>query len=428
MKILVVGSGGREHAICWRLKRSDPGAQIFCAPGNPGTASCGTNVPIAAGQITELLAFARQEGVDLTVVGPEAPLCAGIRERFEAEGLLLAGPTAAAAQLEGSKAHAKAFMTRHGIPTAPSETFVDAAAAAAYIDAHPEALIVKADGLAAGKGVFVCSEGSEAKVAVERLLGGALGDAGKRVVVEHKLSGEEASYIVLTDGERICPLASSQDHKAVHDGDQGPNTGGMGAYSPAPVLSPELEQHVMREIVEPTVAGLAEEGTPYMGFLYVGLMIDEGRPSVLEYNCRMGDPETQPLMARLDDDLVGLLHGMARGELPKTSDLRWDPRAAICVVLAAAGYPNAYDKGLPIEGLGAAKEDDDVVVFHAGTAEADGRLVTAGGRVLGVTALGIDLVQARQRVYGAIEAIRWEGLHYRRDIGHRALTATRARD
>jgi phosphoribosylamine--glycine ligase len=420
MKILVVGSGGREHAICWRLARSAPSAQIYCAPGNPGTARCGTNVAIDAGDVEALASFARREQVALTVVGPEVPLCAGIRRRFDAEGLLLAGPSPEAARLEGSKAYAKDFMARRGIPTAPAGIFEDLSSAAAYIDQNPDALVVKADGLAAGKGVFVCRDPDEAKTEVKRLLDGALGRAGRRVVVESKLAGEEASFIVITDGERICPLASSQDHKAALDGDRGPNTGGMGAYSPAPVLAPALQRQVMAEVVEPTIAGMAEEGHPYQGFLYVGLMIREGGCDVLEFNCRLGDPEAQPLMARLDDDLVSVLMGMARGELQST-DLTWDARAALCVVMTAEGYPGSYRKGAPIQGLEEVEAMEDVIVFHAGTAETEAGVVTAGGRVLGVTGLGKDVAAAQRRAYGAVACLSWEGSRFRTDIGFRAL-------
>jgi phosphoribosylamine--glycine ligase len=420
MKILVIGAGGREHALCWRLAQSPMAPKIYCAPGNPGTAFCGTNIPIQAGDLKGLRAFAREEAIDLTVVGPEAPLCAGIRELFEESGLKLAGPTAGAARLEGSKAFAKAFMERNRIPTAPFGIFEDPAGAAAYIDAHPEALVVKADGLAAGKGVFVCSEPDEAKAKAAWLIDGGLGEAGRRIVVESKLTGEEASFIVITDGERICALESSQDHKAAFDGDKGPNTGGMGAYSPAPVLTPEIQQRVMERVVAPAIRGMAAEGNPYRGFFYVGLMIDQGDPSVLEFNCRLGDPETQPLLARLRDDLVPVLVGVAEGRLPKL-DLEWDSRTALCVVMAAEGYPGAYEKGRSISGLEQAEAIDGVVVFHAGTAREGERIVTAGGRVLGVTALGEGTRSAQERAYRASALISWDGVHYRRDIGYRAL-------
>jgi phosphoribosylamine--glycine ligase len=426
MRILVVGSGGREHAICWKLAQSPLASALYCAPGNPGTARLAENVPLRAEEIEGLLAFAVEQRIDLTVVGPEVPLCAGIQDRFAAAGLALAGPSAAAARLEGSKAFAKEFMARHGIPTAPFKVFDrgELSAAEQYIDAHPDALVVKADGLAAGKGVFVCADPDEAKRRVAELFQGSLGAAGERVLVEGRLTGQEASFIVLADGERICPLESSQDHKAVFDGDRGPNTGGMGAYSPAPVLDPALQQEVMARVIEPTVQGMAAEGTRFQGFLYAGLMVGEQGPQVLEFNCRLGDPETQPLMVRLADDLVPYLVGVARGELP-TRALSWDSRASLCVVMASGGYPGSYDKGQPIQGLEAAEALEDVVVFHAGTAAQGGGIVTAGGRVLGVTALGDGIPAAQARAYEAVERITWEGVHYRRDIGHRAVAADR---
>jgi phosphoribosylamine--glycine ligase len=422
MKLLVVGSGGREHALCWRLSRSPSVGQILCAPGNPGTATVATNVPVDGGDLAALVALAREERVDLTVVGPEAPLCAGIAERFAAEGLLLAGPSAEGARLEGSKAFAKEFMERHGIPTARFGVFDETTRAEAmdFIGDHLEALVVKADGLAAGKGVYVCDDGEEAKRRVAALLAGELGNAGRKVVVEERLRGEEASFIVLTDGERIQPLQPSQDHKAAFDGDRGPNTGGMGAYSPAPVLDDALQQQVLSRIVEPTVRGMADEGTRYRGFLYVGLMVVDGQARVLEYNCRLGDPEAQPLMARLDDDLGPYLEGMARGELP-ARPLRWDPRAALCVVMASGGYPGQYGRGMPIQGIEDLSVMDDVVAFQAGTAMVEGKLVVAGGRVLGVTALGVGIEQAQSRAYEAVHRIHWDAVHFRRDIGYRAL-------
>ena len=423
MKILVVGSGGREHALCWKIRQSPLVKTLYCAPGNPGTARCATNVPIRAGDLEQLAAFAREQRVDLTVVGPEAPLCAGIADRFARDRLLLAGPDAAGARLEGSKAFAKQFMQRHGIPTARSAVFEDVEAAVGYIDAHPEALVVKADGLAAGKGVFVCGDPEEARGAARQILArdSAFGEAGRRVVIEERVLGEEASFIALSDGSRLCALAGSQDHKAVLDGDRGPNTGGMGAYSPAPVLA-GLEERVRREVIEPTIRGMAAEGAPYRGVLYAGLMIGErGELSVLEFNCRLGDPETQPLMVRLHGDLVPYLLGVAEGKLPQ-EPLGWDPRPAVCVVLAAAGYPGPVRTGDPISGI--CQAEQDVVVFHAGTAERGHELVTAGGRVLGVTALGEDLRTARARAYAAAERISWEGMHYRRDIGSRGLRSS----
>ncbi len=420
MKVLVVGSGGREHALCYKLAQSPEVEQIFCAPGNPGTAACATNTDIAPSQIDRLVDFADREGIGLTVVGPEQPLCDGLVDRLGQRGLIGAGPTAAAARLEGSKAFAKQFMQRQGIPTAPFGVFDSQVAADALIDANPLARVIKADGLAAGKGVYLTREAAEAKAAVAKILGGAHGEAGRQVLVEDRLDGEEVSVIALCDGERVMPLASSQDHKAALDGDRGPNTGGMGAYSPAPVLDQALQQRVVSEILEPTVRGMAAEGSRYRGVLYAGLMIVEGRPYVLEYNCRFGDPECQPLMARMADDLLPYLHGTAVGRLPEQPP-RWDERAARCVVLAAEGYPGSYPKGRLIEGLEAASALEDVVVFHAGTALDGEHLVTAGGRVLGVTGLGADIAGARQAAYCAAEMISWEGRRYRTDIGHRAL-------
>ncbi|MFH1131013.1 MAG: phosphoribosylamine--glycine ligase [Pseudomonadota bacterium] len=426
MRILVIGSGGREHAICWRLSKSPKAGRIFCAPGNPGTLECATNVGIGPMELEKLLAFAKREKVDLTVVGPEAPLCAGIADLFVEAGLAVVGPSAKAAQLEGSKIFAKQFMQRHNIPTASFRVFEDLRVAAAYIEGNPQALVVKADGLAAGKGVFVAKDPEDAKSSVEMLLSGSMGDAGRKVVVEERLVGEEVSVIAITDGERILPLASSQDHKAAFDGDAGPNTGGMGAYSPAPVFTPALEKRVMGEILEPTVQGMASEGMPYKGILYAGLMLVDGDPYVLEFNCRMGDPETQPLMHRFEDDLVEYLARAASGQLP-TELPKWDSRASLCVVLASSGYPGSYEKGAVISGVGRANEMDDVVVFHAGTEIRERDLVTAGGRVLGVSALGDGVAEARARAYEAVHHISWEGMHFRTDIGNRALGRRPAR-
>jgi phosphoribosylamine--glycine ligase len=422
MNILVVGSGGREHALCWRLARSPLVKELYCAPGNPGTARCGVNVPISPGDIEQLAAFGAEKHIDLTVCGPEAPLCAGIRDRFSSQGLLLAGPTAAGAQLEGSKAFAKQFMARHGIPTAAFAVFADEARAAAHIEAHPSARVVKADGLAAGKGVFVCRSADTAKDAVRRILGGEFGGAGRHVLIEDRLEGQEASFMVVTDGERIFPLATSQDHKAVFDGDQGPNTGGMGAYSPAPVISAELEGRIMEEVMQPAVRGMAEEGAVYQGILYAGLMIQPASRTfqVLEFNCRLGDPETQPVMARLESDLVPYLLGAAEGRLPDVP-LRWDRGTALCVVMASRGYPGPHESGQAIEGIEEAEGEEGALVFHAGTAMRGGQLVTAGGRVLGVTALGEGPAEAKARAYRAVDRIRWDGTHFRRDIGDRAI-------
>ena len=425
LRVLVVGGGGREHALAWKLAQSPRAARVFVAPGNGGTALDArlTNVPISG--VAELCDWARREGIDLTVVGPEAPLAAGIVDAFRAAGLRIVGPTQAAARLESSKAFAKAFMQRHGIPTATHETFADAAAAHAYVDRVGAPIVVKADGLAAGKGVVVAMTAAEAHEAIDfMLLDNRLGvqhnAEGARVVIESYLEGEEASFIVLVDGTHVLPLASSQDHKRLLDGDNGPNTGGMGAYSPAPVVTPAVHERVMREIIEPTVRAMAEDGTPYTGFLYAGLMIGpDGAPRTLEFNCRLGDPETQPILMRLRSDLVEVLLAASEGRLD-TVTLEWDARVALGVVVAAEGYPLQPRKGDAIEAL--PPDADDAVVFHAGTTQAaDGRLVTSGGRVLCCTALGSDVAAARARAYALVQGVRFAGMQFRRDIGHRAL-------
>jgi phosphoribosylamine--glycine ligase len=424
LNVLVIGSGGREHALAWRIARSPRVAKVFVAPGNGGTAleTELTNVPIT--DIAELTAFAKREQVALTVVGPEAPLAAGVVDAFRAAGLAIFGPTRNAAQLESSKDFAKAFMVRHGIPTATYGSFTEAAAAHAYVAERGAPIVVKADGLAAGKGVVVATTADEAHAAIDTML---LGDrlaiqhneAGARVVVEEHLVGEEASFIVMADGRNVLPLASSQDHKRLRDGDAGPNTGGMGAYSPAPVVTPAVHARIMREIILPAVNGMAADGIPYTGFLYAGVMIDAaGNPRTLEFNCRLGDPETQPILMRLKSDLLDLLEHASAGTLDRI-DAEWDRRAALGVVLAAAGYPDTPRKGDVIAGLGPATED--CKVFHAGTSLVDGRAVTAGGRVLCVTALGETVRQAQRVAYATVDAIRFEGMQYRRDIGHRAL-------
>lgn len=420
MKTLVIGSGGREHALAWKLKQSPRMQKVYVAPGNAGTALDPDmeNVPLT--DIPALVEFARRENIQLTVVGPEAPLAAGIVDAFRAAGLAIFGPTRLAAQLEASKDFAKRFMQRHGIPTAAYASFEDGAAAHAYVDRHGAPVVVKADGLAAGKGVVVATSLEEAHAAVERMLSGnALGAAGHRVVIEDFLEGEEATFMVMVDGRNVLPLATSQDHKRLLDGDRGPNTGGMGAYSPAPVITPEIHARVMREIVLPTVAGMAAEGLPYTGFLYAGLMIDrEGRPRVLEYNCRLGDPETQPLMMRLKSDLAVLLEHAVAGRLDR-AEAQWDRRCALGVVLAAENYPEAPRVGMPIAGL--PPEGEDYMVFHAGTRIVDGQVTVAGGRVLTVTALGETLKMAKQRAYDIAAGIHFEGMQMRRDIGFRAL-------
>ena len=420
MKLLVIGSGGREHAIAWRLAQSPKVSRVYVAPGNAGTAREDGlfNVDITA--IPDLVKFAQDEGIETTVVGPEGPLAAGVVDAFRAAGLRIFGPTQAAAQLEASKDFAKQFMTRHRIPTARHETFTEATPAHAYIDKHGAPIVIKADGLAAGKGVVVAMTKREAHEAIDMMLAGnKLGDAGHRVVIEEFMDGEEASFIVMVDGKNVLPLASTQDHKRIFDGDKGPNTGGMGAYSPAPVVTPEVHSRAMREIIMPAVKGMAADGKPYMGFLYAGLMIDaEGAPRVVEFNCRLGDPETQPILLRLKSDLLDLVENAIDGTLDQV-EAQWDRRAALGVVLAAAGYPDSPRKGDEIKGL--PKDEEDFHVFHAGTAEKDGKVVTSGGRVLCVTALGDKVKIAAERAYEVAEKIRFAGMQMRRDIGYRAF-------
>ncbi len=420
MKLLVIGGGGREHALAWKLAQSPRVQKVLVAPGNGGTArEPGVeNVPIT--DHGELADFAARENVQLTVVGPEAPLAAGVVDLFRARGLRIFGPTRAAAQLESSKAFAKSFLFRHRIPTAGYQSFTEARAAHAYVDAKGAPIVVKADGLAAGKGVVVAATTDEAHAAIDRLLvERSMGDAGSRLVIEDHLDGEEVSFIVLADGEASLTLATSQDHKRLRDGDEGPNTGGMGAYSPAPIVTPALHARIVREIVTPTVRGLARDGIPYSGFLYAGLMIDgAGNPKVLEFNCRLGDPETQPILMRLKSDLFELFDAAATGRLDRV-EAEWDRRAALGVVLAAANYPETPRKGDAIADL--PPDGEDHHIFHAGTALRDGRLVTDGGRVLCVTALADSIKLAQRRAYEIASAIRFEGVQYRRDIGFRAI-------
>jgi phosphoribosylamine--glycine ligase len=425
MNILVIGSGGREHALAWRLSRSSRVTQVLVAPGNGGTArgTTGPSARIRNIEITDIAAlaeFAAASEVALTVVGPEAPLAAGIVDVFRSRGLRIFGPTQAAAQLESSKDFAKRFMKRHGIPTAEYESFGDAGAAHDYVNRRGAPIVVKADGLAAGKGVVVAQTLAEAHAAIDAmLLDNRMGDAGARVVIEEFLDGEEASFIVMCDGQHVLALASSQDHKRLRDGDEGPNTGGMGAYSPAPIVTPTLHARVLREIILPTVQGMAADGIEYTGFLYAGLMIDaRGNPRTLEFNCRMGDPETQPIMLRLKSDLLDLLEHAIDGTLDEV-EAEWDRRTALGVVLAAAGYPDAPRKGDPVIALPA--ESEDCMVFHAGTQVADGQLLTSGGRVLTVTALGDSVRAAQRRAYEAVAQVRFAGQQYRTDIGHRAI-------
>ncbi len=420
MKLLVIGSGGREHALAWKLAQSPRVQKVFVAPGNAGTAvEPGLeNVPLS--DIPGLMEFSRTRNIALTVVGPEAPLANGVVDAFREAGLKIFGPTRAAAQLESSKDFAKSFMARHGIPTAKHATFTSASDARAYVERQGAPIVVKADGLASGKGVVVAASVEEAKAAIDAmLLDRRLGEAGARVVIEECLEGEEASFIVMADGTHALPLATSQDHKRLKDGDTGPNTGGMGAYSPAPVVTPQVHARVMREIIQPAINGMAKDGLPYTGFLYAGLMIDRaGNPRTLEFNCRLGDPETQPIMLRLKSDLVELIEAALEGALD-AAEADWDRRPALGVVLAAAGYPEAPRNGDRIEGL--PRPEPECRVFHAGTRLQDGEPVTSGGRVLCVTALGDSLKLARERAYKAAGSIRFAGMQYRTDIGHRAL-------
>jgi phosphoribosylamine--glycine ligase len=423
MKVLVVGSGGREHALAWRVAQSPQVESVFVAPGNAGTMleDSLTNIPLDSDDIEALLSFAHENKIDLTIIGPEAPLVAGIVDRFSADGLACFGPSAAAAQLEGSKAFAKDFMARHDIPTAAYGNFTDIDEAIAFIQQHGAPIVVKADGLAAGKGVIIAQTVEEAAVAVKDMLAGnAFGEAGHRVVVEQFLTGEEASFIVMADGKNILPLATSQDHKARDEGDQGPNTGGMGAYSPAPVINAELHQRAMQQVIEPTIRGMAEQGMPFTGFLYAGLMIsDAGEIDVLEFNVRFGDPETQPIMMRLQSDLAELCLAAVNGQLDQL-EASWDPRPALAVVMAAGGYPDSYSKGHPISGLDNANQED-TKVFHAGTTLVDDQVVTSGGRVLCVCALADMVGTAATAAYAGCEKVQWDGAFFRPDIGYRAI-------
>ena len=423
MKVLVVGGGGREHALAWKVAQSPKVEQVFVAPGNAGTAREPgiTNVPIGAEDIPALFSFAKDNAIDLTIVGPEAPLVAGIVDTFRDGGLRIFGPSRDAAQLEGSKAFTKDFLARHNIPTARYGVFTEIDAAVDFIHDHGAPIVVKADGLAAGKGVILAQTQQEAIDAVHDMLAGnAFGEAGHRVVIEEFLTGEEASFICMVDGTNILPMASSQDHKARDNGDRGPNTGGMGAYSPAPVVTPEIHDRIVKEVIEPTVAGMATEGNLYTGFLYAGVMVAaDGTPKVLEYNCRFGDPETQPIMMRLNSDLVELCE-MALDERLDEARAEWDERVSLGVVLAAGGYPEAYDKGDVIHGL-PTDEQSDRKVFHAGTAERDGDVVTSGGRVLCAVALGDTVREAQKKAYELVRTIDWKGVYYRTDIGYRAV-------
>jgi phosphoribosylamine--glycine ligase len=423
MRVLVVGSGGREHALAWKIARSPQVERVLAAPGSDGIAQDAACFPdVTPGDAAALARLARSQGADLVVIGPEAPLADGVADRLREAGLAVFGPSREGARLEASKAYARSFMERHGIPGAGYAVFDDLAAARAHVRRLGGPCVVKADGLAAGKGVVVCDGAPEAERALEEIMGEKrFGEAGERVLVEERLEGEEASFYAITDGRHIVTLAAAQDHKRALDGDRGENTGGMGAYSPAPVLTEAVEKRVLEEIVHPAVRGLADDGHPYVGVLYVGLMIDaSGAPRVVEFNVRFGDPETQPLVLRMDGDLVPLLDGAARGDLERAAPLAWGD-AAVCVVLASGGYPRAYQSGKPIAGLDAVGDDPDVVVFHAGTRRVGKGFVTAGGRVLGVTARGATVAEARRRAYAAAGRIHFEGVHMRHDSASRAV-------
>jgi phosphoribosylamine--glycine ligase len=421
MKVLVVGGGGREHALVWKIAQSPKVTKVYCAPGNAGISELAEIVPIKANDLKGLLDFALNAKIDLTVVGPEDPLTLGIVDLFESKRLSIFGSNRKAAEIEGSKTFAKEIMKKYHIPTASFMAFENPKEAIAYLRKQGAPIVVKADGLAAGKGVMVCKTVEEAIRSVEQIMVEKMfGEAGKRVVVEECLTGEEASYIAFTDGKSILPMASSQDHKPIFDGDQGPNTGGMGAYSPAPVVTDEVHQQIMEKILRPMIQGMWEEGRPYRGVLYAGLMIKDGQPKVLEFNARFGDPETQPALMRMRGDIVPILEGCMKGTLSQCQ-VEWDERAAVCVVMASKGYPGDYEKGKAIKGLEEVSRMKDVVVFHAGTATKEGQIVTNGGRVLGVTGLGEDIPRAIERSYEAVRKISWDGVHYRTDIGQKAL-------
>jgi phosphoribosylamine---glycine ligase len=420
MQVLVIGGGGREHALVWKIKQSPRVDKIFCAPGNAGTAEIAENIPIAADDIKSLLEFALQNEIGLTVVGPEQPLVKGIVDRFEEKGLRIFGPNARAAELEGSKSFSKDIMKKYGLPTAEYKTFTSADSAAKYIENKNCPLVVKADGLAAGKGVLLCQTADEALAAVDSIMGKrSFGDAGDQIVVEEFLEGEEVSVLAFSDGQTVLLMDSAQDHKAAYDGDKGPNTGGMGAYSPAPIFTETMRQKVRDKIMLPMIRAMQQEGRPYKGILYAGLMLTKTGPQILEFNARFGDPETQPLLVRMDSDIIPIFEACIDGTLDECP-LQWKDESSVCVVMAAKGYPDSYEKGKPISGLKDANALPGVVVFHAGTKEQDGEVLTQGGRVLGVTAIGEDTATAISRAYEAVEKIEWDGIHYRKDIGHRA--------
>ncbi len=426
MKVLVVGSGGREHALVWKISQSEGVDKVYCAPGNGGISLQAECIPVGPDDINGIKDFALKEGIDLTVVGPELPLTLGIVDAFEEAGLKIFGPGRKAAEIEGSKVFAKELMRRYSIPTADYRVFDGPEKARAFLERASYPTVVKADGLAGGKGAIICRTREEAFRAIEDIMEKRVfGEAGSKVVVEEFLEGEEASFIVATDGERIVAFPSSQDHKALYDGDKGPNTGGMGAYSPAPVVTRDLEEEIMERIIKPTVKAMDREGRPYRGFLYAGLMITGDGPKVLEFNCRLGDPEAQPLLMRMKSDILPLLEAGLSGEMGRINP-SWDERASVCVVMASRGYPGSYEKGKEIKGLEEAQRLKDVVIFHSGTERRDSRFYTAGGRVLGVTSLGRTIKEAIEKAYGAVSHIRWEGVYYRKDIGAKALAERRS--
>jgi phosphoribosylamine--glycine ligase len=423
MNVLLIGSGGREHAIAWKLTQSNNLDKLYIAPGNPGTAQCGRNIPISSDDTDKLLEFARQNRVELVVVGPEDPLAAGLVDKFEAAGIKAFGPSAKAAQLEADKAFAKQLMRSSSVSTAESRTFDRFEDAKAYIASRDEPVVIKAAGLAKGKGVFVCDDPADGILAAEKVMCDKIfGPAGDKIIVEDKLLGEEASILAFVDSRNIYIMESSQDHKAIGDGDTGPNTGGMGAYSPAPVVTEDLMNQITREILVPTVDGMNRSGAPYKGVLYAGVMLTAGGPRVLEFNVRFGDPETQPILMRLKSDLLEVLLAVCDGTLDEVN-LEWDPRPAVCVVMASGGYPDEYQKGKKITGLQEAGKLDDVMVFHAGTRQQDGEIVTSGGRVLGVTALGRTIAEAKEKAYQAVDRIHFDGVYFRRDIADKAIKA-----
>ena len=421
MRILIIGSGGREHTLAWKIAQSPKVAQIFCAPGNAGTAQFATNVQIGAEDILGLRDFAKNNHIDLTVVGPEVPLVLGIVDEFESHGLKVFGPKKNAALIEGSKIFAKNLMKKYNIPSADFLSFTEEAEAKKFLKKIGAPVVVKADGLAAGKGVIICQTEKEAERAIERILREKeFGDAGNEVIIEECLEGEEASILAFTDGKTVIPMVTSQDHKRINDGDTGPNTGGMGAYSPAPVVTDEMLNQILKEILESTISAMAAEGSPYKGVLYCGLMITKKGPQVLEFNCRFGDPETQAVLPRLKSDLVEVMEAVIDSKL-EGYKLDWDKKAAVCVVLASGGYPGKYKKGIEIENLDKAREAENAIIFHAGTKEENGKIITSGGRVLGVTALGEDIQKAIDQAYKVVQVIKFKGMHYRRDIGKKAL-------